>query len=124
MAWCNFLLEVRFFRQAIPKVLGRRGIHIMSLADLDKEASPDPSPDLAEEIKSYIELDPDNFLKETYIKNYPKANFSALLKLRLEGRPWQEISEIYGMSISTLSSFYQRCLSKFIPRIKEYLKNI
>lgn len=122
MTWCNFLLRQRFFPAAIPKLLDKPGFHRVSLSDLNNLALPEAPPDLKEIINSCIELDPENSYTETCIANYPEANFSTLIKLRLESKSWQEISASFGIKISTLSSFYQRCLTKFAPKIREHLR--
>ena len=123
IAWCNVLLQRRFFPEAIPKVLDKQGIQRVSLSDLDNLPLPEAPPVLAETIKSYIELDPENLFKKSYIENHPKANFSTLVKQHLEGKSWQQISESFEIKIPTLSSFYQRCITKFAPKIKEHLEN-
>ena len=124
MAWCNVLLERRFFREAIPKVLDQQGIQKVSLSDLDNLALPEEPPVIAEIVKGYIESDPENLFKTSYIQEHPEANFQALAKQRLEGKSWQEISEKFEIKVSTLSRFYQRSLSKFSPNIKKYVENI
>lgn len=124
MAWCNILLERRFFREAIPKVLDKPGIQRITLADLENLTLPEESPNLAEIIREYIELDPENLFKQSYIQDRPEANFQALAKQRLDRKSWKEISQDFGIKISTLSRFYQRCLSKFASEIQEYLENI
>lgn len=124
MAWCNVLLERRFFREAIPKVLDQQSIQKVSLSDLDHLALPEEPPVIAEIVKRYIESDPEDLLKSSHIKEHPEANFQALVKQRLEGKSWQEISEKFRIKVSTLSRFYQRSLSKFATNIKEYVENI
>lgn len=120
MAWCNVLLERRFFREAIPKVLGKPEIQKMTLADLDHLPSPpEEAPILTEIINEYITLDPENLFKNTYIKNHPEANFQALANQRLEGKSWQNISEKFELKIPTISQFYYRCLKKFAPILKK-----
>jgi DNA-directed RNA polymerase specialized sigma24 family protein len=123
MAWCNFLLERRFFIEAIPKVLDKQGIQKMTLADLDNFALPEAPPVLAEVIKECIESDSENLFKNTHIENHPEANFQALSKQRLEGKSWKEISEEFGIKIPTISSFYYRCLNRFASNLKECCRN-
>jgi DNA-directed RNA polymerase specialized sigma24 family protein len=41
----------------------------------------------------------------------------------LYGTPYREMAEQTGISVSTLSSFYQRRLADFSPYIREYLMN-
>lgn len=125
MAWCNVLLERRFFREAIPKVLGKPEIQKMTLADLDHLPSPpEEAPILTEIINEYITLDPENLFKNTYIKNHPEANFQALANQRLEGKSWQNISEKFGLKIPIISQFYYRCLKKFAPVLKKAVEII
>ena len=125
MTWCNVLLERRFFREAIPKVLGKAEIQKMTLADLDNLPSPgEQAPIITEIIEEYITLDPENLFKNTYIKNHPEANFQALVKQRLEGESWQNISESLDLKISTISQFYYRCLKRFTPILKQVVETI
>lgn len=121
ITWCNFLLEKRF-PEAISQVIGSQDIQITCIGDLDRHASPERSPSLVEELISYIESDPE--FRETYIENHPEANFAALILLKLEGRTLQEMSEIFGISPSTIHSFFTRQLKRFKPRIQEYFNNI
>lgn len=119
MAWCNVLLERRFFREAIPRILDKPGIQRMSLSDLDNLALlEEESPTFAEILKEHIELDPENLFKKTHIKDHPEANFQALTKQRLEGKSWKEISEKFKIKIPTLSRFYYRCLERFASNLK------
>lgn len=119
MAWCNVLLERRFFKEAVPQVLNRQGTQIMSLVDLETLAIPDEPPIFAELLKEYIELDPENLFKNTYVRDHPAANFQVLAKQRLEGKSWKKISEHLNLKISTLSRFYCRCLDKFASQLKD-----
>lgn len=120
MAWCNVLLERRFFKEAIFKVLGKPEVQKMTLADLDHLPSPpEEAPILTEVIDEYITLDPENLFKTTYIRNHPEANFQALAKQRLEGKSWQSISEKLDLKIPTISQFYYRCLKRFAPTLKK-----
>lgn len=120
ITWCNVLLERRFFREAIAKVLGKPEIQKMTLADLDNLSSPpEEVPIITEIIDEYITSDPENLFKNIHIRNHPEANFQALAKQRLEGKSWQSISEKFELKIPTISQFYYRCLKKFAPILKE-----
>lgn len=120
MAWCNVLLERRFFKEALPKVLGRPEIQKMTLAELDNLPAPaEEAPIITEIIEEYITIDPENLFKNTYIRNRPEANFQAIALQRLEGKSWKNISEKFELKISTISQFYYRCLKKFAPILKK-----
>ncbi len=120
MAWVNVLLERRFFKEAIPKILGKPNLQKMTLSDLDNLAPPEETESLTEILKECIESDPDNLFKKEYLQNYPAANFQVLLQRRFSGKSWKEISDEFDINIKTLSSFYYRCVNKFSSRLREY----
>ncbi|MFB2980020.1 hypothetical protein [Microseira sp. BLCC-F43] len=120
MAWVNVLLDRRFFKEAIPKIMDKQDIQRMSLSDLDEIAPPESNPCLTEIIKQCIELDPENLFKKEHIENHPRANFQALARRRLLGKSWKEIAAEFELKISTVSRFYDRCLNKFSAKLKEY----
>lgn len=120
MAWCNVLLERRFFREAIPKVLDKQDIQKMTLSDLDNIALPEESSSLTEVLQECIALDPENLFKNSFIENHPQANFQVLTQQRLEGKSWKDISQYFDIKLPTLSGFYYRCLNRFASNLKEY----
>lgn len=132
LQWVNFMLKHRFFLEAsrsmmptLHKGIDAKRVRRLSLDDLDRnnpsEINPQLTPSLLQEIIHYLETDPEGLFKATYTCNQPTANFQFLALQILSGYSWKEISEDLGLKISTLSSFYQRCLAKFSPKIKEYL---
>ncbi len=123
MAWVNVLLERRFFKDAIRKIQTHRCRMKMTIADLDNFASPEKPKDLTEILKAYIESDPEEIFKNEHIEKSPQVNFQALVKRRMSGKSWKEISTEFGMKIPTLSSFYYRCIKKLSPKLKEYCSN-
>ena len=120
MDWVNMLLDRRFFKEAIPKILDKQGLKRITLSDLDNLATPEETESLIEVIKECINLDPESLFKDEHIENYPAANFQALLKRRLSGKSWKEVSAEFDIKASTISSFYSRCLNKFSSKLKEY----
>lgn len=120
MAWCNFLLERRFFKEAIPKVLDKQGIKKMSLSDLDNLAFSEEPPVLIELLKECIEQDSEEIFKKEHIGNHPEANFQALAHRRIMGESWKEIAAEFDIKVPTVSSFYSRCLNKFSKNLKKY----
>ena len=123
MAWCNVLLERRFFKEAIPKILDKQGIKKITLSDLNELALPEEPPVLSEIVRECIELDPENLFKKEHIEKYPEANFQTLALRRILGKSWKEIAAEFNIKIPTLSSFYYRCLNKFSKKLKEYCTN-
>jgi hypothetical protein len=54
MAWVNVLLERRFFKDAIPDLLGCPNVQKITLADLDNIAVPQNAPTLMEVVKEWV----------------------------------------------------------------------
>jgi hypothetical protein len=121
ITWVNFLLERRFFPEAIPKILNRQGI--TQLPDQDILASQEKTISLTELVRECIELDPENLFKKRHIENYPQANFQKLALRRISGKSWKEISAEFEIKLQTVSSFYYRCVTEFAPKLKEYCSN-
>jgi len=132
LQWVNFLLKQRFFIEASREVLpllpnGIRNGHFtrLTIEDLDRnhlnEANPQLTPLLSEEVIQCLEEDPEGIFQAACVADNAAANFQYLAMSRAAGYTWKEISAELGMTISTLSSFYKRSLTKFAPRIREYL---
>jgi len=120
MRWCNVLLERRFFKEAIPKVMDKQGMQRITLSDLDNLSTPEEPPVLTELLKECLELDSENCFKAEHIENHPAANFQSLAIQRILGKSWKEIAVEFDTKIPTVSSFYYRCLNKFSEKLKEY----
>ncbi|MDX2232259.1 MAG: sigma-70 family RNA polymerase sigma factor [Leptolyngbyaceae cyanobacterium bins.349] len=120
IAWVNVLLERRFFREAIPKVMGRQDTRGMELADLDRLVCNSPSPTATELMRECLEADPDRLFQQEHIEHQPQANFQTLALRRLAGESWKEIAADLEIKVSTVSSFYCRCVAKFTEYLKAY----
>ncbi len=120
MTWANMLLERRFFREAIPKVLGKPDLKRVTLADLENVAAPPEITTLTDTLKEMVEADPEDLLKSAYVRHHPDATFQALLKRRLANQSWSAVATEFDISVSTASNFYYRCLTKFSSKLKEY----
>lgn len=60
-------------------------------------------------LKDWLNDDPSGELSRTHLKEYPKVSCQLLIQRRLQdGASWEELSQELGISISTLSSFYER----------------
>jgi hypothetical protein len=109
----------------VPKGVNPKEIIRLTLDDLDInnpiEVKTQENPSLLQEVFHYLESDPEGIFKSTHISKNPTVNFQLLAIKILSGYSWKEISAELGVKIPTLSSFYQRCLTKFAPKFKEYL---
>lgn len=132
LQWVNFLLSQRFFIEAsreilptVPKGIDAKTVTRLTLDELDinnpVELNPQLTPSLSDDLKHYLQEDPSNIFQTTHIANQPRANFQYIALKRLEGYPWKELSQELNLGMSTLSSFYQRCISKFAPQCKQDL---
>jgi DNA-directed RNA polymerase specialized sigma24 family protein len=117
----------RSMMPTLHKGVDAKRVKRLTLDDLEKnnpaEVNPQLTPSLSQEIIHYLETDPEGLFNQTYTSNQPAANFQFLALKLLSGYSWKEISEELGIKISTLSSFYQRCLTKFSPKLREYLSS-
>lgn len=120
MAWVNMLLERRFFREAIPKVIGQSNAKWVTLDSIGDIAAPEATPTLAELLKEIIEADPDGLFKREHLEGCPSVNFQVLLLRRQEGRSWLEIASEFGVKTGSISSFYSRCLKKYSKKLQAY----
>lgn len=132
LQWVNFLLSRRFFNEAsreflptVPKGVDARTVKRLSLEDLDSnnpsELNPQLTPSLSEDLKYYLQEDPEGLFRGTFVENQPQANFQYIALSRLEGYSWQELSDELNLGVSTLSSFYRRSLTRFAAKCKQDL---
>ncbi|MBH8554933.1 sigma-70 family RNA polymerase sigma factor [Nostocaceae cyanobacterium CENA357] len=120
MTWVNMLLTKRFFPEAIPKVIGKE--NEINLESSHWETIPSFQPiSLFEQVRECIESDPELIFCKEHIKGHPEANFQAIAQRRCSGISWKDISAEWGIKITSLNTFYQRCLKKFADKLQEYL---
>lgn len=119
MAWFNDILKKRFI-----DVLRRESRHwgtssMDELSEKGYQASSNDEESQLQQLRHCIEINP--IYSETHIKNRPDVNFKAIFILRLDGYQWDAISEEFKLKRTTLSSFFQRNLTKFSPEIRRCL---
>lgn len=127
LRWVNFLLQRRFFNEAIPKIIGdRREISsnslIPSVLVQQHFSTKVSSPSLSEAIAQCLREDPAGLFEGRSLRQMPEVTFRSIAIRRLEGETWKTISTDLGVRISTLSDFYQRSLSEFSKFIKDYVQ--
>lgn len=84
-------------------------------------AQAEEKPFLSEMVRQYIEDGPAK-LFEKHIREHPQVTFQAIALARLNGKTWQEMSESWGIGISTLNNFFQRYLRELAPEIRQYVQ--
>jgi hypothetical protein len=76
------------------------------------------APPILEDLEIWVKADSQGELRGTYIKGRPDVNCQVLILKRLPPEvSWKELSEEFGLSIPTLSSFYQR---QCLPRLRKF----
>ena len=75
-------------------------------------------PCLIEEVKRWVQSDPEGELSRIHITNHPEVTAKVLILHRLPPETsWKTLSAEFNLSISTLSSFYQR---QCLPRLRKF----
>ena len=120
MTWVNMLLAKRFFPEAISKIIGKENEINLENSHLENISSSQPM-SLYEQVIECIESDPDSIFVTEHIKGHPEANFQAIARKRYSGVSWKDISAEWDIGVSSLHSFYQRCVKRFAPILRENL---
>ncbi|MEO1299390.1 MAG: sigma-70 family RNA polymerase sigma factor, partial [Cyanobacteria bacterium J06636_16] len=83
-------------------------------------AQPDIPP-LLTDVKAWAEANPDQVLTRTHLTNQSQITCQYLILKRLPpGVPWKKLAAELGVSVGTLSSFYQR---QCLPLLREFGKS-
>ncbi|MDI9641785.1 sigma-70 family RNA polymerase sigma factor [Geitlerinema splendidum] len=123
--WVNFMMDKRFI-DVLRERSHKKIQYMPNIDELDRlceRNSLSIVKEVAQEIREYLQNDPEGKFSQVHISKNPRANFRAIALRYLEGRSWQEISNELNVGVSTLSSFYQRKLEKFAEHFREYLKD-
>ena len=81
------------------------------------EAPPDIPP-ILENTRQWAQTDPDGGLRHVHIQGHPNVTCQALILHRLPPETsWETLAAKFGLSVSTLSSFYRR---QCLPRLRQF----
>jgi hypothetical protein len=76
------------------------------------------APSLLEEVKQWVQTDPEGELSRIHIAKHPEVTCQVLILRRLPPEAsWKTLAAEFNLSISTLSSFYQR---QCLPRLRKF----
>lgn len=129
MAWINCLLNYKF-REAV-----RRYFHsspsrdpqekyspILSLDSLECDIPAEETPSDSLAIEQFLEEDPEELLKE-HIKGHPAITWQWIAREKyVADQTWTKISEMTGISVQTLCSFFNRQLRLLKPYFHKYFR--
>lgn len=120
MNWVNFRLKMNF-RELVHQSFQMGSLYPDAIKNIELETQP---PFLSDIVKECISEDPEGLFKKESIRNAPNANFQFIfLARRVDNKSWREISEELDIPVTTLSSFYGRCIQKFSQVIKKSVQN-
>jgi hypothetical protein len=115
--WLNSYLKMRlreFYLQAIEDKKNK------VFDPFPEPIPPKNYPSIVDEVREWAETDADGDLRGTHIQGHPEANCQALILRRLPpSTKWADISAEFDISVSALSSFYQR---QCFPRLRNFAK--
>jgi hypothetical protein len=87
----------------------------------DRLPSQPDVPPILDEVRAWVETDAKGELGKVHLEGYPHVNCQVLILRRLPPETsWKNLAEEFGLSISTLSSFYQR---QCLPRLRNFGKS-
>lgn len=129
VTWLNYYLKRRlqtFYQEAQKQQNGRvsvvgnsdRGNDASVTSLIETIAAPPDVPPILEAVLQWAEADLTGELRQTHISGHPEVNCQILILRRLPPESsWKDLSQEFGMSIATLSSFYQR---QCLPRLRNF----
>jgi hypothetical protein len=129
VTWLNFYLKRRlqdFYlddkkqqaRIASGQSQGLGSTDAQTIDPIDKLVAEPDAPLLLEEVKRWVETDPEGELRRIHISNRPEVTCQLLILRRLPPEEsWKALAAELNLTISTLSSFYQR---QCLPRLRKF----
>jgi len=141
MAWVNHFFNFRFqdvrdrYTNQIRPRMNQTRIKILSIDNLEgfkleqeewelyqDKASMLQLVEDAEMLRKLIEEDPDNIFRNTTVRGRPDITWQVIALARLDDEKWENISQRFDKSISTLQSFFDRNLRNFSDYIRNNLQ--
>lgn len=125
ITWLNAYLKWRlkdYYLQAQAElsmtVSERRSDSSSSSPMVETLVAPPDVPSLLDKVTAWAQSDPQGELSRTHIQGHPEVNCQTLILRRLPPETsWKQLSIELSLSISTLSSFYQR---QCLPRLRKF----
>lgn len=88
------------------------------LDPVDRLAAEPDAPPILEAVQAWVELDRSGELRRVHIEGHPTVTAQALILRRLPPETsWKALAAEFELSVSTLSSFYQR---QCLPRLRKF----
>ncbi|MGB7087758.1 MAG: sigma-70 family RNA polymerase sigma factor [Phormidesmis sp.] len=108
------IAETRKRATTVSRASARESSDGSPLDPIDRLPAQPDIPPLLEQVRAWAEADADGTLAQTHISKHPQVTAQLLILKRLPPETsWKALSADYGISVGTLSSFYQRqCLTR------------
>lgn len=111
ITWLNAYLRYRLKDMSIPDpniIYHLSNPNGEEIDPIDFLPAPPEPPPILEEIQEWLKQEAHN-LRRIYVSNRPDINCLVLIERRLPPESsWKDLSQEFGVSIATLSGFYQR----------------
>lgn len=129
MTWVNSYILKYKFRDVVTRYRAGgfkgspRGKHcfIASLDDLELELPVEETSSDSLSLEQFLEEDPEGLLPREHIRGYPKITWKWLAKEKyIANLTWRQISENIGISVSTISNFFNRRLPPLEPYFRRH----
>ncbi|HEY9829146.1 MAG TPA: sigma-70 family RNA polymerase sigma factor [Stenomitos sp.] len=125
VTWLNFYLKKRLHDFYTKQIVDGNNIVPPKLDDsgenpnpLENIASEPDVPPLLEQVQQWVEEDVDGELRRIHIANRQDVTAQVLILRRLPPETsWKDLATEFNLSVSTLSSFYQR---QCLPRLRKF----
>lgn len=123
--WLNAYLKRRlqdgFIEQqkrAAQTAQVKRSLSEEEFDPVDNLAAEPDAPPILEAVKVWVEADFSGELRQIHIEGHPTVTVQQLILRRLPPETsWKDLAAEFGLSVSTLSSFYQR---QCLPRLRKF----
>jgi hypothetical protein len=123
ITWLNSYLKYRLMDRRLAHHRDRRRLCSGQLSadgewfdPIEQIPSPDPPPTLLDDIQTWLQHNAP-LLKRKHLPRHPQITCYVLICHRLPPETsWRELSQTFGVPISTLSNFYQR---ECLPRLRD-----
>ncbi|MCU0537023.1 MAG: sigma-70 family RNA polymerase sigma factor [Hydrococcus sp. Prado102] len=113
-----YITDKKRQNQTISLEINSSPINREQLKPADKIQANSTSQILLEEIKKWVQTDPQKKLSKIHLKDRPDITCQVLILRRLPPETaWKVLAIEFGVSIGTLSSFYQR---QCLPILREF----
>jgi hypothetical protein len=105
-------------RASVQVKQSRSGDMSDALDPVDNLAADPDIPPILNDVKTWAETDASGELRQVHIEGHPDVTCQVLILRRLPPETsWKTLAAEFGLSVSTLSSFYQR---QCLPRLRKF----